>query len=59
VIDFGSIPDCAGLAHDDFLDGGAQVEITCQQLDILHLRFAEAAGKRQPSRRLVPPSRGK
>lgn len=32
VIGFGTIPDCTGLDHDDFVDPGAQIEITFESL---------------------------
>jgi 2-keto-4-pentenoate hydratase/2-oxohepta-3-ene-1,7-dioic acid hydratase in catechol pathway len=56
VIGFGTIPDCTGLDHDDFLDPGAEVEITFERLGTLHCRLAEPAGKLLPSRWLVRPS---
>jgi 2-keto-4-pentenoate hydratase/2-oxohepta-3-ene-1,7-dioic acid hydratase in catechol pathway len=50
VIGFGTIPDCTGLDHDDFIDPGAQIEITFERLGTLRCRFAEPAGKLLPSR---------
>ena len=29
---FGTIPDCTGLDHDDFIDPGAEIEITFERL---------------------------
>jgi 2-keto-4-pentenoate hydratase/2-oxohepta-3-ene-1,7-dioic acid hydratase in catechol pathway len=56
VMGFGTIPDCTGLDHDDFLDPGAEVEITFERLGTLRCRLAEPAGKLLPSRWLVRPS---
>jgi len=50
VMGFGTIPDCTGLDHDDFIDPGAEIQITLEQLGTLHCRFAEPAGKLLPSR---------
>ena len=50
VAGFGTIPDCTGCDHDDFIDPGAEVEITFERLGTLHCRFAEPAGKLLPSR---------
>lgn len=47
---FGTIPDCTGCDHDDFLDPGAKVEITFERLGTLRCRFAEPTGKLLPSR---------
>jgi hypothetical protein len=45
---FGTIPDCTGLDHDDFVDPGAEIEIRFQRLGSLRCRFAE------PARRCCP-----
>ena len=50
VMGFGTIPDCTGLDHDDFIDPGAEIEITFERLGTLHCRFAEPTGKLLPSR---------
>lgn len=50
VIAFGTIPDCTGCDHDDFIDPGAEIQITFERLGTLHCRFAEPAGKLLPSR---------
>jgi 2-keto-4-pentenoate hydratase/2-oxohepta-3-ene-1,7-dioic acid hydratase in catechol pathway len=50
AIGFGTIPDCTGCDHDDFIDPGAEIEITFEQLGTLRCRFAEPAGKLLPSR---------
>jgi 2-keto-4-pentenoate hydratase/2-oxohepta-3-ene-1,7-dioic acid hydratase in catechol pathway len=50
VMGFGAIPDCTGCDHDDFIDPGAEIEITIERLGTLHCRFAEPAGKLLPSR---------
>jgi 2-keto-4-pentenoate hydratase/2-oxohepta-3-ene-1,7-dioic acid hydratase in catechol pathway len=47
---FGTIPDCTGCDHDDFIDPGAEIEITFERLGTLRCRFAEPAGKLLPSR---------
>jgi 2-keto-4-pentenoate hydratase/2-oxohepta-3-ene-1,7-dioic acid hydratase in catechol pathway len=50
VVSMGTIPDCTGLDHDDFLDPGAAIEISFERLGSLHCRFAEPARKLLPSR---------
>ena len=50
VMGFGTIPDCTGLDHDDFIDPGAEIEISFERLGTLHCRFAEPARKLLPSR---------
>jgi len=50
VIGCGTIPDCTGLDHDDFLDPGAEVEITFERLGTLRCRLAEPAVTLLPSR---------
>ena len=50
VMGFGTIPDCTGCDHDDFIDPGAEIEITIERLGTLHCHFAEPAGKLLPSR---------
>jgi len=50
VVGFGTIPDCTGLDHDDFIDPGAEIEITCESLGTLHCRFAEPTGRLLPCR---------
>jgi 2-keto-4-pentenoate hydratase/2-oxohepta-3-ene-1,7-dioic acid hydratase in catechol pathway len=50
VMGFGTIPDCTGLDHDDFIDPGAEIQITFERLGTLRCRFAEPAGKLLPSR---------
>ena len=47
---FGTIPDCTGCDHDDFIDPGSVIEINIERLGALHCRFAEPAGKLLPSR---------
>ena len=46
----GTIPDCTGLDHDDFVDPGAEIEIRFERLGTLRCRFAEPARKLLPSR---------
>lgn len=50
VMGFGTIPDCTGCDHDDFIDPGAEIQITIERLGTLHCRFAEPQGKLLPSR---------
>jgi 2-keto-4-pentenoate hydratase/2-oxohepta-3-ene-1,7-dioic acid hydratase in catechol pathway len=50
VMGLGTIPDCTGLDHDDFIDPGAEIQITFERLGTLRCRFAEPAGKLLPSR---------
>jgi 2-keto-4-pentenoate hydratase/2-oxohepta-3-ene-1,7-dioic acid hydratase in catechol pathway len=50
VMGFGTIPDCTGCDHDDFIDPGAEIEIAIERLGTLHCRFAEPMGKLLPSR---------
>jgi 2-keto-4-pentenoate hydratase/2-oxohepta-3-ene-1,7-dioic acid hydratase in catechol pathway len=50
VMGFGTIPDCTGLDNDDFIDPGAEIQITFEQLGTLRCRFAEPTGKLLPSR---------
>jgi 2-keto-4-pentenoate hydratase/2-oxohepta-3-ene-1,7-dioic acid hydratase in catechol pathway len=50
VMGFGTIPDCTGLDHDDFIDPGAEIQITFERLGTLHCRFAKPTGKLLPSR---------
>ena len=55
VMGFGTIPDCTGLDHDDFIDPGADIEISFERLGTLRCRFAEPAGRLAPSRWPVRP----
>jgi 2-keto-4-pentenoate hydratase/2-oxohepta-3-ene-1,7-dioic acid hydratase in catechol pathway len=50
VMGFGTIPDCTGCDHDDFIDPGAEIQITFERLGTLRCRFAEPAGYLLPSR---------
>lgn len=50
VMGFGTIPDCTGCDHDDFIDPGAEIEVRIHGLGALRCRFAEPAGKLLPSR---------
>lgn len=50
VVGFGTIPDCTGLDHGDFIDPGAEIEIKFEALGTLRCRFAEPTGKLFPSR---------
>jgi hypothetical protein len=55
VMGFGTIPDCTGLDHDDFIDPDADIEINFERLGTLRCRFAEPAGTLLPSRWPVRP----
>jgi 2-keto-4-pentenoate hydratase/2-oxohepta-3-ene-1,7-dioic acid hydratase in catechol pathway len=50
VAGFGTIPDCTGCDHDDFVDPGSEIEIAMERLGTLRCRFAEPKGKLLPSR---------
>jgi 2-keto-4-pentenoate hydratase/2-oxohepta-3-ene-1,7-dioic acid hydratase in catechol pathway len=50
AVGMGTIPDCTGLDHDDFVDPGAAIEIRFDRLGTLRCRFAEPARKLLPSR---------
>ena len=50
VVGFGTIPDCTGCDHDDFIDPDAEIRITFERLGTLRCRFGEPAGKLLPSR---------
>ena len=50
VMGFGTTPDCTGLDNDDFIDPGAEIQITIERLGTLRCRFAEPTGKLLPSR---------
>jgi 2-keto-4-pentenoate hydratase/2-oxohepta-3-ene-1,7-dioic acid hydratase in catechol pathway len=50
VMGFGTIPDCTGSDQDDFIDPGAEIQITFERLGTLRCRFAEPTGKLLPSR---------
>ena len=50
VMGMGTIPDCTGLDHDDFINPGAEIQITFERLGTLHCRFAEPMGRLLPSR---------
>ena len=50
VVGMGTIPDCTGLDHDDFVDPGAEIEISFERLGTVRCRFAEPVRKLLPSR---------
>ena len=50
VMGFGTIPDCTGLDHDDFIDPGAEIQIAFERLGTLRCRFGEPTGTLLPSR---------
>ncbi len=56
VAGFGTIPDCTGCDHDDFVDPGADIQITIERLGTLRCHFAEPAGRLLPSRWPVRPA---
>jgi len=45
VMGFGTIPDCTGCDHDDFIDPGADIQIAFERLGTLRCRFAELTGQ--------------
>ena len=55
VVGMGTIPDCTGLDHDDFVDPGAAIEIRFDRLGSLRCRFAEPARKLLPRRWPIRP----
>jgi 2-keto-4-pentenoate hydratase/2-oxohepta-3-ene-1,7-dioic acid hydratase in catechol pathway len=50
VMGLGTIPDCTGLDHDDFIDPGADIAISIECLGTLHCAFAQPVQKLLPSR---------
>jgi len=50
VMGFGTIPDCTGCDHDDFIDPGSEIQIVFERLGTLRCCFAEPAGKLLASR---------
>ncbi|AMV32440.1 Ureidoglycolate lyase [Pirellula sp. SH-Sr6A] len=50
VMGFGTIPDCTGCDHDDFIDPGSDLRVTIERLGTLRCRFEEPKGKLLPSR---------
>ena len=56
AIGFGTIPDCTGCDHDDFIDPGADIEIRFERLGSLRCRFAQPSVKLLASRWPVRPS---
>ena len=50
IIGLGTIPDCTGLDHDDFLNPGDCIEITMDNLGTLKCYFDKPVGKLSPSR---------
>ncbi len=50
VLGFGTIPDCTGCDHDDFIDPGAEITISFERIGTLRCRLAEPADKLLPSR---------
>jgi 2-keto-4-pentenoate hydratase/2-oxohepta-3-ene-1,7-dioic acid hydratase in catechol pathway len=55
VMGFGTIPDCTGCVHDDFIDPGAEIQVTFERLGTLRCRFAEPTCRLLPSRWPVRP----
>jgi 2-keto-4-pentenoate hydratase/2-oxohepta-3-ene-1,7-dioic acid hydratase in catechol pathway len=47
---FGTIPDCTGCDHDDFIDPGADIALSFERLGTLRCRFAEPEQELLPSR---------
>lgn len=56
VMGFGTIPDCTGLDHDDFINPNAEIEINFERLGTLRCLFEEPAGRLLSSRWPVRPS---
>lgn len=56
VMGFGTIPDCTGCDHDEFIDPGADIEIRFERLGALRCHFAPPAGCLLPSRWPVRPA---
>jgi len=56
AIGFGTIPDCTGCDHDDFIDPGADIEIRFERLGSLRCRFARPSVKLLASRWPVRPA---
>ena len=50
VLGLGTIPDCTGCDHDDFLDPGANISISIENMGTLQCSFAEPTQKLLPSR---------
>jgi 2-keto-4-pentenoate hydratase/2-oxohepta-3-ene-1,7-dioic acid hydratase in catechol pathway len=50
VMGLGTIPDCTGCDHHDFIDPSAEIQITFERLGMLRCRFAEPARELLPSR---------
>jgi 2-keto-4-pentenoate hydratase/2-oxohepta-3-ene-1,7-dioic acid hydratase in catechol pathway len=50
VMGLGTIPDCTGCDHDDFIDPGAEIQITFERIGTLRCHFAEPMGNLLPSR---------
>ena len=50
VVGMGTIPDCTGCDHDDFIDPQSEIEISFDRLGTLHCRFAEPRGQLLASR---------
>jgi 2-keto-4-pentenoate hydratase/2-oxohepta-3-ene-1,7-dioic acid hydratase in catechol pathway len=50
VMGFGTIPDCTGCDHDNFIDPGSDIEISIERLGTLRCRFAEPVGHLSQSR---------
>jgi 2-keto-4-pentenoate hydratase/2-oxohepta-3-ene-1,7-dioic acid hydratase in catechol pathway len=59
VMGLGTIPDCTGLDHDDFVDPGVEIAITFERLGTLRCRFAEPVHELLPSRWPVRPGLAK
>ena len=50
IMGLGTIPDCTGLDHDDFIDPGANITVSIERLGTLHCRFSEPTQRLLPSR---------
>jgi len=50
VVGMGTIPDCTGCDHDDFVDPGSSITISIERLGALQCTFAKPTQKLLPSR---------
>lgn len=50
AVGLGTIPDCTGCDHDDFIDPGARITISIERLGSLQCTFAKPTQKLLPSR---------
>jgi 2-keto-4-pentenoate hydratase/2-oxohepta-3-ene-1,7-dioic acid hydratase in catechol pathway len=53
VMGFGTISDCTGCDHEDFIDPGAEIEISIERLGALRCCFAELANRQAAAKPLA------